>query len=254
MAGNPDEEDEKLTLDKQSLMPLHLQLRNLLKSEIDQALYADKIPTEFELMEKYGVSRSTVRQAVKTLVDEGVLEKKQGLGTFIAVRPIEEWLGNLSSFIEIVNDMGMKPGIKLLERGFASEPQEIADTLGIEDQFYYIHRLRTANGVPLVYEKQYYPLEIGKALDKYDLNNVSTYDILETQLGETLWEAKQQITCTAPTVEEKFFLGLDESTCCAILSERFVYNQDGELIEYERNVYRADMYAFNINLTRKRKI
>lgn len=243
-----------MTLDKQSLMPLHLQLRNILKLEIDQAMYPDKIPTEYELMEKFGVSRSTVRQAVKTLVDEGVLEKKQGLGTFIAVRPIEEWLGNLSSFIDIVNDMGMKPGIQLLERGFTNEPQEVASTLGVEEEFYYIHRLRMADDVPLVYEKQYYPVKIGSALDKYDLNNVSTYDILETQLGEVLWEAKQQITCTTPTEEEKHFLGLDSSTCCAILSERFVYNQYNELLEYERSVYRADMYAFNINLTRKRKI
>ena len=243
-----------MTLDKQSLMPLHLQLRNLLKSEIDEAKYVDKIPTEFELMDKFGVSRSTVRQAIKTLVDDGMLEKKQGLGTFIAVRPIEEWLGNLSSFLEIVNEMGMEPGIRLLERGFTEKPEEIAATLGVEDQFYYIHRLRTADGVPLVYEKQYYPVKIGKALDAYDLNNVSTYDILENQLGEVLSEARQQITCTTPTEEEKRFLGLDSSVCCAILSERFVYNQHNDLLEYERNVYRADMYAFNINLTRKRKV
>lgn len=243
-----------MTLDKQSPIPLHLQLCNLLKQEISQGMYEDKIPTEYELMEQYDVSRSTVRQAVKTLVDEGVLEKKQGLGTFITVRPIEEWLGNLSSFFDIVHDMGMKPGIQLLERGFAAEPKEIGSTLGVEGQFYYIHRLRTADGIPLVYEKQYYPLAIGKALDQYDLNNASTYDILETQLGEVLWEAKQQITCTTPTVEEKQHLGLDEATNHALLSERFVYNQNGDLVEYERNIYRADMYAFNINLTRKRKV
>lgn len=243
-----------MTLDKQSPIPLHLQLCILLKQEISQGIYEEKIPTEYELMEQYDVSRSTVRQAVKTLVDEGVLEKKQGLGTFITVRPIEEWLGNLSSFFDIVHDMGMKPGIQLLERGFAAEPKEIGATLGAEGQFYYIHRLRTADGIPLVYEKQYYPLAIGRALDKYDLNNASTYDILETQLGEVLWEAKQQITCTTPNIEEKQHLGLDEATNHALLSERFVYNQNGDLVEYERNIYRADMYAFNINLTRKRKV
>lgn len=243
-----------MTLDKHSLMPLHLQLRNLLKLEIDNGMYPEKIPTEVELGEKYGVSRSTVRQAVKTLVDEGVLEKKQGLGTFIAVRPIEEWLGNLSSFHDVVTAMGMEPDIQLLEKGFASEPEEIAAALGVDDQFYYVHRLRTANGIPLVYEKQYYPLEIGRALDRLELNNASTYDILETQLGEVLWEAKQQITCAIPTAEEKLFLGLDEPTGCALLSERFVYNQHGGLVEYERNVYRADMYAFTINLTRKRTV
>lgn len=241
-------------IDKNSLMPLHLQLRNLLKLEIDKGMYTEKIPTEFELMERFGVSRSTVRQAVKTLVDEGVLEKKQGLGTFIAVRPIEEWLGNLSTFPDIVKDMGMNPGIRLLKRGFAQEPEEIAVTLGAEDEFYYIERVRMADDIPLVYEKQYYPRKIGEALEQFDLNNVSTYDILESQLGEVLWEARQQITCTVPTEEEKYHLGLDSSAHCAILSERFVYNQYNDLLEYERSVYRADMYAFNINLTRKRKV
>ena len=243
-----------MVLDKQSYIPLHLQLRNILKSEIDKGMYPEKIPTEYELMERYAVSRSTVRQAVKTLVDEGVLEKKQGLGTFIASRPIEEWLGNLSSFPDVVAEMGMKPNIQLLERGFTAEQREVAGILGCEGEYYYTCRLRFADDIPLVYEKQYYPVAIGAELDKYDLNNVSTYDILEASLGHVLWEAKQMITCVVPTAEEKKFLGLDPSVQCAILSERLVYNQYNELLEYEKSIYRADMYSFHINLTRKRKV
>ena len=238
-------------VDKQSLLPLHLQIRNVLKSEIQNGAYTDKIPTEFELMERFEVSRSTVRQAIANLVDDGVLEKKQGIGTFIASRPIEEWLGNLSSFIDIVKGMGSVPSIKLLNQGIAEEPKEIAQTLDV-DRFFFIHRLRLADGIPLVVEKQYYPLNLGLELAMHDLNNVSTYDILESKMGQVLWDARQLITCTVPTNEEKGLLNLDSDACCAILSERFVNNQNGELIEYERSIYRADMYAFHINLTRKR--
>lgn len=241
-----------MLLDKQSLVPLHLQLREILQNEIDQAVYADKIPSEYELVDRFNVSRSTVRQAIKSLVDDGVLEKKHGLGTFIAVRPIEEWLGNLTSYMDVVEQMGMKPDIRLLEKGFAAEPMDIAETMGVEGEFYFIHRLRLADNLPLAYEKQYYPLKIGYELDKYDLNNVATYDVLENNLGETLWEARQHITCITPSDEEKHYLGLSGDVSCALLSERFVHNQYGDLLEYEKCVYRADMYAFNINLTRKR--
>ena len=240
-------------VDKQSLLPLHLQIRNILKVEIQNGDYADKIPPEFELMERFEVSRSTVRQAIANLVDDGVLEKKQGIGTFIASRPIEEWLGNLSSFIDIVSGMGLIPSIKVLNQGLAEQPKEVAETLGV-DQFFFIHRLRLADDIPLVVEKQYYPVKLGLELAKHDLNNASTYDILESKLGQVLWDARQLITCTAPTLEEKSLLKLDSGVCCAILSERFVNNQNGELIEYERSIYRADMYAFNIKLTRKRSI
>ena len=240
-------------VDKQSLLPLHLQIRNILKVEIQNGDYADKIPPEFELMERFEVSRSTVRQAIANLVDDGVLEKKQGLGTFITSRPIEEWLGNFTSFIDIVNGRGLVPSIRVLNQGLAEQPKEVAQTLGM-DQFFFIHRLRLADDIPLVVEKQYYPVNLGLELAKYDLNNVSTYDILESKMGQVLWDARQLITCTMPTIEEKELLNLKSASCCVLLSERFVNNQNGELIEYERSIYRADMYAFNINLSRKRSV
>jgi GntR family transcriptional regulator len=240
-------------MEKDGLSPLHVRVSLALKDEILNGVYAGKIPGEFELMEKFSVSRSTIRQAIDNLVREGVLEKKHGIGTFVASRPVEEWLGSLSSFFDIVKGMGMEPSIKVLEQGFSDSPKEVSEIMGV-NRFFYIHRLRLADNIPLVMEKQYYPRIIGKALSKLDLNNVSTYDVLESKLGEVLSEAQQLVTCTIPTEEEKTLLKLDPKCCCAILSERFVNNADGDLVEYERSVYRADMYAFRINLTRKRAL
>lgn len=238
---------------KHGSLPLHFQIKNILEKEILEEAYTDKIPTETQLMERFDVSRSTVRKAIGTLVDDGILEIKQGIGTFITKRKIEEWLGNLSSFIDIVNDMGMVPSIEVLGQGTSCDPKEVAETLGLEE-FYYTHRLRLADGIPVVVEKQYYPTAIGVELAKYDLNNVSTYDILEIKMGQVLGDARQFITCVAPTDEEKRLLHLDADSCYVILSERFVNNQIGELLEYERSIYRADMYAFHINLTRRRSM
>ena len=240
-------------LDRKNSIPLHLQVRNFLRNEILKGTYTEKIPPEYDLMEKFAVSRATIRRAIRTLIEEGVLESRQGLGTFVAVRPIEEWLGNLSTFFEIIDEMGLHPNIKVLHQGIVPAPQDAAKIFGT-DQVYETVRLRLANDTPVVLETQYYPLDIGEKLAAFDLNNVSTYDILESELGVTLWEAKQTIASIIPTDKEKQLLALTEEPCCALLSKRLVSDHDGNPLEYEKSIYRGDMYAFRINLTRRRKI
>jgi len=240
-------------LDKTNSIPLHLQVRNFLRNEILKGTYTEKIPPEFDLMDKFGVSRATIRRAIQTLIEDGVLETRHGLGTFVAVRPIEEWLGNLSSFFDIVEEMGMKPNIRMLSQGIVPAPQDAAKIFK-QAEVYETNRLRLANATPVVLEKQYYPLEYGLKLAEFDLNNVSTYDIFETKLSINLWEAKQSIAAIIPTAAEKKLLGLTSEPCCALLSKRLVTDADGNPVEYEKSIYRADMYAFRINLTRKRKL
>ncbi|HWR09106.1 GntR family transcriptional regulator [Sporomusa sp.] len=240
-------------LDRKNSIPLHLQVRNFLRNEILKGTFTEKIPAEYDLMDRFAVSRATIRRAIRTLIEEGVLESRQGLGTFVAVRPIEEWLGNLSTFFEIVGEMGMNPNIKVLSQGIVAAPQDAAKIFGMQEVYETI-RLRLANDTPVVLETQYYPLDIGRKLAEFDLNNVSTYDILETELGVSLWEAKQTIASIIPTGEEKKLLGLTAEPCCALLSKRLVTDHDGNPLEYEKSIYRGDMYAFRINLTRRRKV
>ncbi len=239
-------------LDKKNSIPLHLQVRNILRNEILKGTYTEKIPPEYDLMNKFSVSRATIRRAIRSLIEEGVLESRQGLGTFVAVRPIEEWLGNLSTFFEIIKEMGMTPNIQVLSQEVVKAPQDAA-TIFKTDQVYRTIRLRLANDTPVVLETQYYPLDIGGKLANFDLNNVSTYDILETELGVSLWEAKQTIAAIIPTAVEKRLLALTVEPCCALLSKRLVMDHNNNPIEYEKSIYRSDMYAFRINLTRGRK-
>lgn len=239
-----------MQLDFNNSVPLHVQLKDVLKDEILKGSYNEKIPSERELMDRFSVSRSTVRRAVIDLVHEGVLEKKHGKGTFVSHRPVEEWLGNLSTFNEVVKSMGMNPSIRLLNQGIESSPVEVAEMLGY-NKFYVIERLRYADNIPIALEKQYYPLEIGLKLAEFDLNNVAIYDLLETSLGLNLWQADQIITSTTPAKEEAKLLGVSTSTS-VLLTERSITDPEGNPIEYERSIYKANMYAFRIKLTRKR--
>lgn len=239
-----------VVLNPNSPVPLHVQLKDLLKNEILQGDFEEKIPSERELMERFSISRSTVRQAVSELVLEGVLEKKHGKGTFISHRPVEEWLGNLSTYNEVIDEMGMKPSTRLLYQGKESSPKEICNILGV-DEFYVIERLRFADNVPIAIEKQCYPVEIGIELAKHDLDTAVLYDLLEFNVGVRLWEAEQIISSSLPTPEEYRHLEFPEATCL-LTTERVTYDPDGNPVEYLRGVFRSDMYAFRMKLARRR--
>lgn len=240
-----------MMLDVNNPLPLHIQLKDILLKEIKQGIYEEKIPSERDLMDKYSVSRTTVREAVSALVHDGVLEKIHGKGTFInRVHSISEWLGNLSSFTETIERMGMEPGAKLLSQGVGSQP-EIAQTLGV-DQYYYIKRLRFADNAPIAIEKHYYPVEVGKLLEKYDLNEITLYEKLESE-GIILHEAQQRISARNPETKDAEYLGVTENTC-VLVAQREITDPKGEVVEYYHGIYRADKYAFSIKMSRSKKV
>lgn len=240
-----------MNLNFESPEPLHIQLKNKLKEDIVNGGYKKKIPSERTLMERYSVSRTTVRMSVSMLVNEGILQKSHGKGTFIANSPVQDWLGSFKSFTETVEKTGMEPGSKLIYQGKSSSPAKVRNTLGI-DQLYLIERLRFADDIPVAIEKHYYSVEIGKELEKYDLNTVVIYDLLETSLGVNLWKAKQSITSGNPLKRDAENLEIPDSSS-VLLSERVIYDPQDNPIEFLNSVFRPDMYSFNIEMMRARK-
>lgn len=236
-----------MALDFYSPIPLHVQLKETLRKEIEQGNYTDKIPSERELMDRFSVSRTTVREAVSALVRDGFLEKIHGKGTFITSHKVNEWLGNIKSFTETVKGMGMEPGIKLLFQGVKSDP-EIAEILGVKE-YYAIKRLRFADEEPIAIERTYYRLETGLKLAEYDLNQVTLYSLLES-IGVILYEAEQKITGTNPSEEDAKLLGIPPAAS-VLAVERLTLDPQGNTVEYYYSVFRADKYAFCINMFRK---
>ncbi|MFK9094610.1 GntR family transcriptional regulator [Bacillus salipaludis] len=238
-----------MELDHKSPIPLHIQLKDIINNLIKEGSFHEKIPSERELMDSYKVSRSTVREAVSHLVREGVLEKVHGKGTFISMKPIEEWLGNLSSTTDTIRKMGMKPDAKLIQHGKVKPPKEIIAATGFEEA-YYIKRIRYANDQPLAIEIQYYPVEIGERLAKYDIEKGTLYDLLEQKLHIKLAEAEQVITSSYLSKEDAELLGVKESLN-VLNTERLLLDIDDNLIEYYIASFRADLYSFRINLSKR---
>lgn len=237
-----------MVLNYNNSIPLYIQLKSRLEQHIIDGFYQDRIPSEREIMDEFYVSRSTVRQAIGELVSEGVLERRPGRGTFVALKPIDDWLGNLSSTSETIDRMGMKPGAKLIFSKTVELPPYIQQIIGFS-QAYQIKRIRYADDLPIGIESSYYPESIGNKLANFDLNNVTLYDLLEVDLGIRTKEADQVIRAAIATNEETKLLGVNQYTPVLNVSRKLV-DIENRLVEYEQAVYRADMYSFKIKLAR----
>lgn len=238
-----------MTINKDIHTPYHIQLKNEVERRIIDGVYEEQLPSERELMQEYDVSRSTVREAIGALVREGILIKKHGKGTFVSIKPLDSWLGHLSSTTEVIRSLGMEPGAKLIDFHKIEPPTYVQEMTGFKEA-YFLKRLRLANNVPIGLEKQYYPLFIGDLLSKYDLNKVTLYDVIQKDIGIPFSEANQKIGCKKVNESDLSYLEVDEDVAI-LTAERIIRDQHRSVIEYEEAYYRSDLYSFELNLSRK---
>lgn len=233
----------------ESPLPLHVQLKDLIKTEIVEGKYTEKIPSERELMERFSISRSTVRESVNHLVREGVLQKIHGKGTFLTTKKaLHDWLNTLNSFTETVRQMGMKPGAKLLTAELVDGFDEGTAILG-ESKLYTIARLRTANNLPIAIERHYYTKSLGEQLTKFDLDEATIYDLIEKELNIVIVEAEQTIRCCPISAEDANFLNI-EAGINVLCVERVLLGIDGQVIEYYISLFHPDLYSLKLKTKR----
>lgn len=167
-------------------IPLYQQLKGVLKNSIlsGELTYGDKIPTEVELSEKYGVSRITVRTAISELVEEGFLIKKQGKGTFVSKPKIQRKIEYLTSFTAACEANGLTASSKVVKREVIEpEPEERRDLkLDDEDYLIYIQRIRYAGNEPLMLENNYFSYKKFSFLLTENLEG-SLYELLREKYG-----------------------------------------------------------------------
>jgi len=230
-------------------VPLHIQLRNIIEKRVVSGEYVNKIPSEGELIDEFYVSRSTVRQAITGLVQSGILIKEAGIGTFVNHRPVQDWLGNLSSTNEIIDRMNMSPGARLIETKIVELDGHLKDTIQL-NQVYHFKRIRYANNIPIGIENNYYPLHIGEKLQEYDLNTGAFYDLVEKEMGIPIKEANQVIKAGNISKEDAELLNVEDGFG-VLIAERKLVDHNDNFIEFEEAFYRSDMYEFKIKLSRK---
>ena len=225
--------------------PRYIQLRHRLSEGVEQGLLqaGDPLPPEREIATLTELSRVTVRKAIQSLAEDGVIVQKQGSGSFVATDTpqIEQSLSRLTSFSEDMSRRGMVSSSVWLERGiFMPSPDEVlALALPSAASVARIARLRTADDKPMAIERASLSTEM---LPNPLLVETSLYEVLE-KTGLRPVRALQKIS--AINLEEKNAALLDVAPGMAGLRiERISYLPDGRVVEFTQSIYRGDAYNF----------
>lgn len=229
----------------------HIKLR--LREAIESGQYrpGERIPSEHELVEQFGVSRATVRKAISELVLEGWLHRIQGRGTFVAKPKFRQTLSRLTSFTEDMQLLGLTPRTKLISLNSEGANEEIAERLGIKkgDRIIYIERLRFADDEPMALNISILPYHFVPKLESHDLEKNSLYEILEHHYGLILSRAEQTLEPTLASPETASLLKV-KIGAPLLLVEGIVYLKNGAPIEWLRIWYRGDRYKFHLTAMR----
>lgn len=231
----------------QSTLYNHIKLR--LREAIEAGEYkpGDRIPSEHELMGKFGVSRATVRKAISELVLEGWLHRIQGRGTFVAQPKFRQTLSRLTSFTEDMRMLGLTPRTKLISLRIEKASREMAERLAIKlnDPVIYIERLRFADDEPMALNISVLPYHLVPGLEDQDLEKDSLYEILERHYGLILSRAEQTLEPTLADPGTARLLEVKMGTPLLLVGG-VVYLKNDTPIEWLRIWYRGDRYKFHI--------
>ncbi|MGE5483521.1 MAG: GntR family transcriptional regulator [Ignavibacteriales bacterium] len=234
-------------------IPLYYQIKEIIKADIagGRLKPGDQISPETVLTAEYGVSRMTVRQAVLELVNEGLLYRKRGKGTFVAAPKITRGLARLTSFTEDMEARGLRPSGRVISLEEAAADEDVAGLLGVAGgaPVVRLERLRLADGTPMALEVGHMVLPRFEWVFSEDLETDSLYRLLKEKYGVDLGRAHETIEVVVANRYEAGLLEVDPGVPL-LKMERVSYDQKGEAVEVVKSVYRADRYKFVMELVR----
>jgi GntR family transcriptional regulator len=225
--------------------PVYIQIHNQIKKDIEAGVWAvgDRIPSERELALEFNVSRMTLRQAVQTLVEEGILERQVGAGTFVARKKVQEKMTGVTSFTELMEEQGKKPSSRTVSYLVTTPSLSEMERLKLKDdeKVLRMERIRYADEVPICFEVATLPYSLVK---DYERNQITTslYRTLE-ESGRKIGHAQQSVSAQVASERIAEYLNIKRSS--AILRLRQITELgDGTPFEYVRTQYAGDKFEF----------
>lgn len=242
-------------LDKQLPAPLYHQLKCVLISAIEAGEWesGQQLPNESKLAETFGVSKVTVRQALRDLSDVGYVRREQGRGTFVSRPKLGKGPRELTSFSEEMRRHHLTAGSRILERFEAGAPNRVAEALQIPagEQVFVLKRLRLADAEPMAIQTAYIPVKLVSGLVDADLENVSLYEVLQSR--HSLQPSSARETYSAVAVESAPSELLRVPRGSAVLAvERVTYLASGKPFEFVQSLIRGDRYSIILELEANR--
>ncbi len=230
----------------------HAWLRQVLRQEITERLTPhEMLPPERELATRFEVSRMTIRQALRSLTDDGLIYAVRGVGTFVTEPKVSKDLA-LSSFSEDMRARGLRPGSRLLTAEAVDADAAVAKDLGIEPgaPAYRLERLRSADDVPVAHEQAYLPARLFPRLLDQNLDG-SLYDLMERRFRIRVERAQQTTRAVNLGKHLADLLGVPARTA-ALHVRRIGIDSQGRIVERTDTLYRGDRYDFSATIRRAR--
>lgn len=228
--------------------PLYIRIHNQIKRDVEQHVYkvGDRIPAERQLAVKFGVSRMTLRQAIRTLEEEGILERRLGSGTYVANQKVQEKMSGIMSFTEITEANGQKPSSKLIsyQIGKPSLSEKERLNLDSDEDVLRMERIRYADQTPICYEVVTIPYELVKNISKEDIST-HLYEALSKNNYE-IGNVTEHISAAVANEQDARLLNARKGE--ALITRRQVTElSDGNPFEYTRARYVAERFEFTFS-------
>lgn len=229
--------------------PLYDQLVDILSEKIDHEYRpGDLMPSERELSERYGLSRTTVRLALQELERLGLVIRQHGRGTFVADRSAQTTnLMHSYSFTDQMREMGRSPETTILEFCEFEADKNLSDHMGtrIGDRLFRLKRLRSADGMPMMVERTYLPVRKFLSLKRPMLEHKALYDLIEQDFRQKIRVAEEEFFASIARPADARLLEISEGAPVLDLV-RTTYNESNEIVEYTLSVARADQFKYKV--------
>lgn len=238
----------EITVDHTSPVPLYFQVASQIEKAIDTGSLpvGSRLDNEVDLATRLGLSRPTMRQAIGSLVDKGLVVRKRGAGTQVVFNRVKRPL-ELTSLYDDLARIDQRPSTRVLRDEIEPASAEIARLLGIQegDEVLRLERVRSARGEPIARMGNHLPAELIRPTSE-ELEEHGLYQLLRNA-GIRLHAAHQTIGARSAAREDSELL--DEPEGAPLLTmQRTTYDQAGRIIEYASHVYRASRYTFDLSL------
>jgi DNA-binding GntR family transcriptional regulator len=235
-------------LDRSSAVPLYFQIAQLLQADIDSSAIpaGSRLENEVELSERLGVSRPTIRQAIRVLVDQGLLVRRRGIGTIVVRRFVKRPIA-LTSLYDDLSAAGRMPATRVLSMKVRPCPDEVAGRLSLtlDTPVVIIERLRFADGEPIALMHNYLPSDL-LSLDTDELASSGLYELLRAR-GISPVVAEQSIGSRVATAREAKLLEVPARSAVLTMT-RVAFADSGRPIEYGSHLYPGSRYILHMSL------
>lgn len=239
-------------LDKSDSIPLYIQIRNAIHEDIVKKVLTpgEKLPSEDELAARFGVSRMTLRQGISDLIDEGLIYRRHGVGTFVAQPPVDRDHTYLSNLVQAAREEGTDLVVRLLDANVIPAKLKVARSLGLEEGELVVRvkTLRFTADLPITMHDTYTPYKMFPQLLQEDLETLHLWDIFEAS-GYRVKRAIQKVEAREADEEIARLLEMDEGAPI-LYKERTVYLDDGSPVEFSYCYNRGDRYRLTVVLDR----